>query len=105
MVEFMQGVHAQVKAQIKKSNAKYEAAIDVHKRRVLFKEGDIVWVILSKGRQSHGHYMKLNDWKMGPCEGLCKINDNSYQVKLPPHLSISYVFTVQHLVPYVLCES
>ena len=52
-------------------------------------------------RQPHGHSMKLNDRKVGPCDILCKINDNDYQVKLSPHLSISNVFNVQHIVPYV----
>ena len=62
----MKGVHAQVKAQIEKSNAKYKVAIDVHKRRVLFKEWKLVWVILSK-EITHNHYMKLNNQKVSLC--------------------------------------
>ena len=58
--------HAKLKPKIEKFNAKYKAAVDVRKWRLLFKEGDLVWVIFSKGRQPHGHYMKLNDWKVGP---------------------------------------
>ena len=100
MATFMKNVHAQVKSQIEKSNAKYKAAVDAHKREVLFKEGDLVWVLLSKERHPHGAYMKLNDRKVGPCEVLRKINDNAYQVQLPSHLNISNTFNVQHLIPY-----
>ena len=100
MANFMKNIHAQVKTQIDKSNAKYKGAADMHRRRVIFKEGDLVWVILSKERQPQGSYMKLNDRKVGPCEVLRKIKDNAYQVRLPSHFNISNVFNVQHLVPY-----
>jgi hypothetical protein len=63
-----------------------------------------VWVILSKERQPAGSYMKLNDRKVGPCKVLRKINDNLYQVQLPPHFNISNVFNVKHLLPYYAAE-
>lgn len=44
--------------------------------------------------------MKLNDRKIGPCKVLGKINENAYQVELPPHCNISNVFNVKHLRPY-----
>ncbi|KAH7848990.1 hypothetical protein Vadar_011413 [Vaccinium darrowii] len=89
MATFMKNVHA-----------KYKAAVDAHKKEVLFKKEDLVWVILSKERHPHGAYMKLNDRKVGSCEVLCNINDNAYQVQLPSHLNISNTFNVQHLMPY-----
>ena len=61
-----------------KSNVKYQVSVDVHKWRVLFKGRDLVWVILSKEKQSQGHYIKLNDWKVTPCEVLRKINNNAH---------------------------
>lgn len=87
---FMKDIHAQVKSQIELA--------DAHKRRVLFK-GDLVRVIMGKKRHSHGSYMKLNGRRVGPCKVLRTINDNTYEVQLPPHLSISYAFNV--LVPYL----
>lgn len=72
--------------------------VDAHKRRVLFK-GDLVRVIMGKKRLSHCSYMKLNGRKVGPCKVLHTINDNTYEVQLPPHLSISYAFNV--LAPYL----
>lgn len=100
MTTFMKSIHSQVRAQIERSNVKYKAAGDVHRRRVVFEVGDLVWMVLSKERYPHGTYTKLSDKKVGPCEVLSKINDNAYKVKLPPHLGISNTFNVQHLVPY-----
>ena len=100
MVEFMKKVHAQVRSKIIESNAKYKATADVHQRELLFDEDDLVWVVLSKERQPQGSYSKLNDKKVGPCKSLAKVNDNAYKVHLPPHLNISNVFNVKHLVPY-----
>jgi len=84
MADFMKNVHAQVKSKIEESNAKYKLAADVHSKKLLFKEGSLVWVVLSKERQLAGSYMNLNDRKVGPCKVLSKINDNAYQVQVPP---------------------
>lgn len=47
MATFMQNIQAKSSSKIEKSNAKYKAAFDAHKREVLFKEGDFVWYGLS----------------------------------------------------------
>ena len=105
MTNFMQSVHAQVKERIKHSNANYKAAADIHRRRLIFKEGELVWVILTKERCPHGSYSKLAPRKVRPCKVLTKINDNAYTVQLPPHLNISNAFNVKHLKPYFLTET
>ena len=102
----MTGVHAQVKAQIEKFNAlSTRLPLMSISGGFYSRKGSLYGVILSKERQPYGHYMQLNDRRVGPCEVLRKIRDNAYQVKLPPHLSISDVFNVQHLVPYVSSDS
>jgi hypothetical protein len=63
MADFMKNVHAQVKSKIEESNAKYKSAADVHSKKLLFKEGNLGWVVLSKERQPAGSYMNLNDRK------------------------------------------
>ncbi|GJZ73154.1 putative CCCH-type zinc finger family protein, partial [Tanacetum coccineum] len=73
--------HEQVKLQIEINNSKYKAATDVHRRRVLSKEGDYMWAILTKDRLP-----------------LKKINDNAYKLQLPSHLNTLDVFNVKYLV-------
>ncbi|GKC35486.1 transposon ty3-I gag-pol polyprotein isoform X1 [Tanacetum coccineum] len=98
--EQIRKTHEQVKLQIETNNRKYKAAIDVHRRRVLFKEGDYVWAILTKDRLPAGVNVKLHDRKVGPCQILKKINDNAYKLQLPSHLNTSDVFNVKHRVPF-----
>ncbi|GMP47620.1 hypothetical protein CsSME_00015605 [Camellia sinensis var. sinensis] len=105
MATFTKNIHVQVRAQIEKSNAKYKLVVDVHKWKVLFEVGDLVWVVLSKERYPHGAYKKFSDRNVSPCEVLHKVNDNAYRVKLLPHLGISNTFNVQHLVPYLSDDS
>ena len=62
--------------------------------------GDLVWVVISKERQHVGPFSKLQHRKVGTCRILHKINENAYQVELPPNLHISNTFKVHHLVPY-----
>ena len=99
-------VDAQVKERIEHSNANYKVAADIHQRRLIFKERDLAWVILTKERCPHGSYSKLGARKVGPCKLLTKINDNAYTVQLPPpHLNISNAFNVKHLNLYFPIET
>ncbi|GKB77385.1 transposon ty3-I gag-pol polyprotein [Tanacetum coccineum] len=45
------------------NNAKYKSIADVHRRRVLFKERDYVWAILTKDRLPAGVNVELHDRK------------------------------------------
>ena len=53
------------KSSVYNSNANYKAAADIHWRRLIFKEGDLVWVILTKEMCPHGSYSKLGARKIG----------------------------------------
>ena len=59
LVEFIQQLHADIKKKIEVSNAKYKAQADKKKRQVIFKEGDLVRVILTKERNPAGPNTKL----------------------------------------------
>jgi len=83
-----------------KENEKYKQSADLKRRRVEFKEGDLVYAVLMKDRFPIGAYNKLKARKIGPVEILKKINDNVYQLKLLNDVYTSDVFNVKHLIPY-----
>ena len=100
ITDYLRGVHDQVKKAIEDSNVKYKAQSDSHRCKVTFEVGDLVWVVLTRAHFPVSEYNKLRERKIGPCEILQKINDNSYWLRLPSHLKISDVFNVKHLTPY-----
>ncbi|GJY17851.1 putative CCCH-type zinc finger family protein [Tanacetum coccineum] len=48
----IKNIHEEVKLQVEAHNAKYKKATDLHRRKVIFEEGDYVWVVLTKDRCS-----------------------------------------------------
>ena len=46
LANFVQQLHADGKKKIEANNAKYKAQANKKKRQVIFKEGDLVWVIV-----------------------------------------------------------
>lgn len=100
MTAEINSIHKLVQQRIQESNAKYKVAADQHRRRLVLKEGDSVWAVLTKERFPAGEYNKLSKRKIGPCKVLKRINDNAYQIELPNHLRTSDVFNVKHLLPY-----
>ena len=47
-VKQLKKLHEKVRAHIEKQNAKYKEKADTHRKHVVLKEGDLVWVHLSK---------------------------------------------------------
>ena len=83
MIEFMQSIHTQVKERIEHSNINYMGATNIHRKRLTFKEDDLMWVILNMERCPHGSCSKLWARKVSPCKVLIKINDKAYTIQLP----------------------
>lgn len=68
---------------------------------MVFKEGDLVWVHLSKDRFSKGLGGKIQPRMDGPFHVLERINDNAYKSELPSHYNVSATFNVAYLSPFV----
>jgi hypothetical protein len=79
---------------------KYERQANKHRRAVIFKEGDLVWVHLSKERFLPDHHAKLKQRGDGPFIILQRIGDNTYKVELLGDYGVSTTFNVKDLSPY-----
>lgn len=94
-------LHVQVRDQIIKHNLQYQQRANIHRKRVVFQEGDLVWVHLRKERFPGGRFGKLQPRADGPFKVLQRINDNAYKIELPGHYNVSATFNVGDLSPYM----
>jgi hypothetical protein len=62
---------------------KYEKRVNKGRRKMLFEQGDMVWVHLCKERSPKQCKTKLQPRDDGPFKVHCKINDNAYEIDLP----------------------
>ncbi|XP_056165625.1 uncharacterized protein LOC130137715 [Syzygium oleosum] len=76
-------LHSQVHNHINRQNMKYKQRVDIHRKRVVFKEGDLVWIHLRKERFPAGRFGKLQPKADEPFRVLERISDNSYKIVLP----------------------
>nr|GEV08522.1 reverse transcriptase domain-containing protein [Tanacetum cinerariifolium] len=63
-----------------------------HRKRVVFNEGDLVWIHLRKERFPGGRFGKLKPRADGPFKVLKLSNDNAYKIELPGHYNVSATF-------------
>jgi len=94
-VEKIKNHHEQVKLNIKKSDASYQAQANKHERRVVFQPGDLVWVHLRKEWFSSRSKSKLMPSADGPFEVLKRVNDKTYKINLAGDYGVSSASTWQ----------
>lgn len=99
-VDAILDTHAQAKVNLDTSVAKYKAAADSHRRRLVVEVGDLVWVVLTRDRMPAHAYNNLKAKKIGPVQVLERINDNAYRLQLPDDINTSDVFNVKSLSRY-----
>jgi hypothetical protein len=78
----------------------YEKCANKGRKKVLFEQGDLVWVHLRKDRFPGQRKSKLQSRADGPFKVLCKINDNVYEIDLPSTYDVSKSFNVAYLSPF-----
>jgi len=100
-VEEIKQLHEKVRLKIEKSNESYQAQANRHKKKVVFRPGDLVWVHLRKERFPSKRKTKLMPRVDGPFEVLERINDNAYKIDLPGDYGVSASFNVADLSPYL----
>ncbi|GKE05141.1 RNA-directed DNA polymerase, partial [Tanacetum coccineum] len=98
--EQIKSLHEQVREQITNHNLQYQARANKHMRKLVFQEGDLVWVFLRRERFPQWRFGKLQPRGDGPFRVLRRINDNAYKIDLPGHYGVSATFNVADLSPY-----
>ena len=66
---------------------KYKTKVDMSRRDLQFKMGDLVLAYLRKERLPKGHPTKLLMKKIGPLKIIHKYGNNVYEIELPPNLA------------------
>ncbi|GJV27055.1 putative reverse transcriptase domain-containing protein [Tanacetum coccineum] len=59
--EHIKNIHEEIKVQVEAHSARYKKSGDIHRRKVVFEEGDYVWTVLIKDRLPVGVNVKLHD--------------------------------------------
>jgi hypothetical protein len=98
--EFIKKLHDQARTNIEKTTQLYEKLANKGRKKVLFEQGDLVWVHLCKDRFPDQRKSKLQPRADGLFTVLCKINDNAYEIDLPSTYDVSTSFNVAALSPF-----
>jgi hypothetical protein len=98
--EFIKKLHDQARTNIQKMTKLYEKRANKGRKKVLFEQGDLVWVHLRKDRFPDQCKSKLQARANGPFKVLRKINDNAYEIDLPSTYDVSKSFNVADLSPF-----
>nr|KYP71384.1 hypothetical protein KK1_010643 [Cajanus cajan] len=100
-VEFVKKLHERVKTQIQQQTEKNTKHNNKGQKKVIFKQGDWVWLHLRKERFPTKRNSKLNPREDGPFQVIQRINNNAYRLGLPNDYGVSPNFNVCNLIPFI----
>ena len=96
----IQKLYEKVRANIEAKTKVYTRKANKKRNKVIFEEGDLVWVHPRKERLPEERKSKLMTRVDGPFLILRKISDNAYQLDLQGKYEISSSFNVSDLSPF-----
>ena len=107
MLDEMQQQTDLIKFKMKAAQDRQKQYADSRRSDRQFEEGDMVFIRVRPKRSSLslGKYKKLSARYCGPYVILKKINDQAYELLLPPHVKVHNVFHVSLLKKYVPDEN
>jgi hypothetical protein len=98
--EFVKTLDEREKSNIEKMNKIYEKLANKGRKKIVFEQGDLVWVHLCKDRFPDQRKSKRQPRADGPFKVLRKINVNAYEIDLPSTYGVSTSFNVADLSPF-----
>jgi hypothetical protein len=99
--DIMKNLHENTRKTIEDHVNRHTTMINKNKTPRIFKEGDLVWIHLSKDRFPHERNSKLKPRSDGPFKVLKRINNNAYIINIPTSkYLISNTFNIKDLSPF-----
>ena len=95
--DFVRDLHSKVREHIEKKTKLYAENANKGRKRVVFEQGDWVWVHMREERFPNKRKSKLHPRGDGPFQVLERINDNAYKIDLPGEYNVSATFNVSDL--------
>ena len=97
----MKKLHEETRATIEQQVLRQASRLNKDKKEMIFEEGDLVWIHLSKDRFPKERDSKLKPRGDGPFKVLKRINNNTYIIDIPTSKYLaSNTFNVKDLSPY-----
>nr|KYP38909.1 Transposon Ty3-G Gag-Pol polyprotein [Cajanus cajan] len=99
--DFIKRYHEKVKSHIEKAPKKHAKYNNKgRKKKLIFEEGDLVWLYLRKDRFPTQRKSKLSRRGDGLFQVLQRINDNAYKLDLPSNYGVSNTFNACDLMHF-----
>ena len=97
----MTKLHEDTRATVEQQVLRQASRLDKNKKKLIFEEGDLVWIHLSKDRFPNDRDSKLKPRGDGPFKVLKIINNNAYVIDIPTSkYLVNNTFNVKDLSLY-----
>jgi hypothetical protein len=84
--EFVKTLHEREKSNIEKMTKMYDKHANKGRKKIVFEQGDLVWVHQRKDRFPDQCKSELQPRADRPFKVIRKINDNAYEIDLPKYI-------------------